>query len=145
MGGAIVLSFLQHSRLAPSVRGVILDAPLLSLGHAVDFQAGEDGVWAPITAVGKRFASWRYEVEWHEVDYRSFAESLTLPVLLFHGSDDGTTPVRLRDRLAGKRPDNVTYLRVEGAGHVRSWNVQPAACEAAVRRFLTVTVPDTPR
>lgn len=145
MGGAIVLSFLQHSPLAPSVRGVILDAPLLSLGHAVDFQAGEDGIWRPITVVGKRFATWRYEVDWHEVDYRSFAESIGLPVLLFHGSEDKTTPVRLSDRLAEMRPDNVTYLKVQGAGHVRSWNVQPAAYEAAVSRFLTLTVPNTPR
>ena len=45
------------------------------------------------------------------------------------------------DALAGARPDIVTYVRVRDATHVRSWNVNPVAYEAAVRDFLQGLTP----
>ena len=40
------------------------------------------------------------------------------------------------DALAAARPDIVTYWRVPGAGHVRSWNLHPEEYEARLEAFL---------
>ena len=45
-------------------------------------------------------------------------EALSVPVLLFHGSDDTRVPVWLSDRLAEARPDIVQYVAFDGA-HTR--------------------------
>ncbi len=57
-----------------------------------------------------------------------------MPILLIHGTVDDLTPIEVSDRLA-EVSESVTYLRAPGAGHVRSWNVDPAGYEAAVQAF----------
>jgi alpha-beta hydrolase superfamily lysophospholipase len=136
MGGGIVLSFLYHSELASSVRGVILDAPMLRFRSTVDFGLAEGGVpalyrWLPLWITGQRF-----DIDWDELDYLARARELRAPVLLFHGSDDDIILVALADELARARPDLVRYERVEGAHHVGAWNVDPARYEAALLAFL---------
>ena len=145
MGGAIVMSFMERSALAPSVTGLILDAPVLSLGKAIDFQGDRRSLPGFLTAIAKAIADWRYGVDWDAVDYRDAAAALTIPVLLFHGDADDRAPVTTSDALAKSRPDIVTYIRVPGAMHVRSWNADPAAYGAAVRRFLALIAPPRPR
>ena len=136
MGGSIALAFIDRSPLAPRVRGLILDSPVISFAATVDSGAKDRGVPRFVTCVGKQLASRRFGADWDEADYRAEARALTVPVLLFHGSADEKTPVAESDALAAARPDIVTYVRIEGAHHVRSWNVEPAAYEAAVREYL---------
>ncbi len=136
MGGGIVLNFLYRSELADSVRGVILDAPMLRFDTTVDFGLAGGGVpsvyrWLPMWIVAQRFG-----IDWGELDYLTRAAELRAPILLFHGSDDDVIPVALSDELARVRPKLVTYERVEGAHHVGSWNVDPTRYEAAVVAFL---------
>ena len=52
-------------------------------------------------------------------------------------------PVALSDAFADAHPELVTYVRVEGAGHVHAWNVDRPRYETAVRIFLA-TVNLTP-
>lgn len=141
MGGAIVTSFLYRSPLAERVVGVILDAPMLDFGATVDLAASERGLPGVLTAVGKAIFAFRFDVDWGELNYLERADELTAPVLLFHGDADKRVPVEISDALAEARPDIVTYLRVAGAGHVRSWNADPAGYEAAVRTFLERVIP----
>jgi pimeloyl-ACP methyl ester carboxylesterase len=61
---------------------------------------------------------------------------VNVPVLLFHGDDDERAPIKTSDRFAEARPDIVTYYVVEGAGHVRAWNADPALYEQRVEEFL---------
>ncbi len=68
-------------------------------------------------------------------------DSFRHPKLLIHGDADRTVPIALADTLADSRPDIVTYLRVPGAGHVRSWNVDPDRYESTVRDFLATVAP----
>ena len=44
MGGAIVTNFLYRAPLAAKVRGVILDAPMLDLGSAIDHGVRQRGL-----------------------------------------------------------------------------------------------------
>ena len=143
MGGAITLSFLYESDLADEVRAVILDSPALELGAMVDARAAETDipllgfkVPTPLTATAKTVAGWRLDLDWGDLDYLSRVDELDTPILLFHGTEDGTVPVSISDALAEARPDLVTYERVEGADHVRAWNVDRARYEAAVSAFL---------
>ena len=71
------------------------------------------------------------------MDYLERVETLSVPVLLFHGSDDARVPVWLSARLAAARLDIVQYVVFDGAIHVGSWNQDRERYEQAVRRFLT--------
>ncbi len=136
MGGATAVNFLFQSPLVERVRAVILDAPMLDFGAIIDREADERGVPGLLTAVTKLIVGFRFDVDWGELNYLKRADELTVPILLFHGDDDPTAPVTTSDALAEARPDIVTYVRVADAGHVRSWNADPAAYEASVQEFL---------
>ena len=136
MGGAIVTNFLYESSLADRVRGAILDAPVLSFSALIDYGADQRGIPGPLTALGKAIAGLRFDIDWDERDLLNRSDELAVPILLFHGDEDKTVHIETSDALAEARPDLVTYLRVAGATHVGSWNVDPEAYEKAVASFL---------
>ena len=136
MGGAIVTNFLYRSSLADSVEGAILDSPMLDFGATVDLGAHEDGYPQLLATLAKAVAGFRFDIDWGELDYLERADELDVPILLFHGDADDTVPMETSDILAESRQDIVKYIRVPGARHVRSWNTDRAAYEAAVREFL---------
>jgi pimeloyl-ACP methyl ester carboxylesterase len=136
MGGGIVMSFLYRSELAASVRGVILDAPMLRFRATVEFGLAEAGVPAVYRWLPMWIAERRFDIAYGDLDYLARTDELRAPILLFHGSDDDIIPIALSDELAAARPDLVRYERVEGAHHVGAWNVDPARYEAAVTAFL---------
>ncbi len=136
MGGAIVTNFLYESPLAEQVRGAILDAPVLSFGALIDYGADQRGIPGPLTDLGKAFAGFRFDIDWDERDLLNRADELAVPLLLFHGDADTSVSIKTSKALATARPDLVTYVRVAGATHVRSWNMDPDAYEAAVASFL---------
>ena len=136
MGGAIVTNFLYRSPLAAKVRGVILDAPMLDLGSAIDHRVRERGLPVFLSWIGKFLAQVRFDVDWKALNYLSRADELATPILLFHGDADTVVPVETSDALAQARPDVVSYHRVPDATHARSWNINPERYEATVREFL---------
>ena len=143
MGGGIATNFLFESPLASRVRGLILDAPMLDLGAAVDLGAENRSlplIGLPIprtlTATAKWIAGRRYDLDWGGLDYLERVDDLDVPILLFHGADDDIVPVKTSDALAMLRPDLVTYHRVEMAQHLESWNLNPAEYERLLAEFL---------
>ena len=141
MGGAIVASFLENSELAGSVRGIVLDAPMLDLGATVEHGAAQrdlpvvGGVPDALTATAEWIAGWRYDLDWDAVDHLP-ADWLDVPALVFHGTEDDLVPIATSDALAADRPDLVTEVRVAGAGHVRSWNTDPGRYVDEMDEFL---------
>lgn len=136
MGGGIVTHFLYESALADRVAGAILDAPMLDFSQTVDLGAREDGYPQILADLAKAFAGFRFDVDWDKLDYLKRIDELDTPILLFHGDEDDMVPVETSDALAEARPDIVTYVRVAGARHVRAWNTDADAYEAAVAEFL---------
>ncbi|MEO8538930.1 MAG: alpha/beta hydrolase [bacterium] len=136
MGGAITLSFLARSSLASRVSAAVLDAPMTSLEETVTHGARQMGLPTKFLAVSNRLAARRYGFRWQDFDYFKTLPGLSCPVLLFHGDADKTIPVELSDSAAAMRPDLIRYVRVPGAGHVRSWNMEPEAYLATVREFI---------
>jgi len=142
MGGGIVASFLERSPLASRVSAAILDSPMMDFGRAVDLGASDEtlpvvGLPLPqsLTDVAKWIAGWRYDVDWKGLNYLAQADALRIPILLFQGAVDQTVPPATSRELAAGR-SNVTLVVVPRADHLDSWNLDPAAYDAAVRTFL---------
>lgn len=137
MGGAIALSFLYRSELASRVRGTILDAPVLDLKAVIDAGMRMRGLPLPLFRPALGMLREWLGIDWESFDYLRDAERLSAPILLFHGDRDTVVPMETSDELARRRPDIVTYVRVEGAPHTQAWNLDPERYEKAVRDFLT--------
>ncbi len=136
MGGAITSMFLHESDLAALAVGLVLDSPVLDLEATVDVEADERGVPGIFVGGAKTLATLRFDIDWRELDQVERAAEFDVPVLLMHGSDDGTVPVASSDAFAAARPDIVDYERFQGAEHVRLWNEDPVRYETAVVGFL---------
>jgi alpha-beta hydrolase superfamily lysophospholipase len=136
MGGSLVTQFMQHSRLADRVSGLILDAPALSWPAILSYNATEMGL-PGFTAKPVEWAiGARIDADWDDLDALDHTEDLELPILLFHGLDDTVVPVETSDELAAKLPQWVSYHRLPHAEHTQSWNVDPALYQRRVQAFL---------
>ena len=142
MGGNIALSALRpkHGPLPMPVLGVVLDGPALDWRDVI--RANVQRYHLPAFMARHMGRVVQYLVrrssgqDFDAVDQLAAARTFTLPILLFHGTRDGTIPVSQSDRLAAARPDLVEYHRVEGAKHIRAWNLDPEKYEAAVEAFI---------
>ena len=142
MGGNIALSALRpkHGPLPMPVLGVVLDGPALDWRDVI--RANVQRYHLPAFMARHMGRVVQYLVrrssgqDFDAVDQLAAARIFTLPILLFHGTRDGTIPVSQSDRLATARPDLVEYHRVEGAKHIRAWNLDPEKYEAAVEAFI---------
>lgn len=136
MGGAITMSFMARSPLASRVVGLILDAPMLNFEETIAHGAAQMRVPRRFLSLSNRIVTLRYDVQWRELDYATETSHIAAPILLFHGDSDRIIPVGLSDTFAETVGGQVTYVRVPSAGHVRGWNIDPDAYEAAVRQFV---------
>lgn len=140
MGGGCVMHLLRRSQLVSHIAAAVLEAPVLDWGPVIRNAAVQRGLPAGVLPLllplSMALARLRAGIDWGAMRHLEDADSLELPKLLIHGVDDATVPVAMADALAAARPDIVTYLRVEGAGHVRAWNRDPGRYEAALRDFL---------
>jgi alpha-beta hydrolase superfamily lysophospholipase len=146
-GGAIVLSFLEHSDRADRISSVILDSPNIDFGATVDHVAARRKipliglpVPPPLTWVAKTIGSFRFGVDWGEIDYIDRSESLEVPILILHGVEDPSVPIETSRELAARQPDLVTLVEFEGAKHIQSWNADPERYREAVLDFLARVV-----
>lgn len=135
MGGAIVGNYLRTYGSA-DIAAAIYDSPALSWADILAFQARERSLPEAGGALAALVVRLRTGIRLGEMDQVVHADRLDVPVLLFHGTGDATVPVVTSDAYAAARPDLITYVRTEGAGHVQSWNAGPEAYAAAVEAFL---------
>lgn len=136
MGGAIVAQFMQKSRLAPRVAGLVLDAPALDWKRTIEFNSEQMSLpgfaaLPVIWAIGARI-----DADWHSLDAAAHPDAFHLPILLFHGLNDKVVPIATSNAFAAALPRWVTYHRVPHAGHVESWNVDPPLYERRLNTFL---------
>ncbi len=143
MGAAIVLQFMQRSRLAEDVDGLIFDAPVLDWNATLTLAARVRHLPWALAMVAKEIARRRIGIDWERFDQVQRATGLRHPMLIVHGQSDTTVPLATSVALARRRPDLVTLVQVPGAEHAESWKVDPAGCAEAVRSFLGLlaTVP----
>lgn len=141
-GAAISLAYTIRQPIG-TIAAMVLDAPNLDLEKTVDFGASQEqlplvGLNVPptVTPVAKFFTALRTDINWRSFDYLSESDALSTPTLIIHGADDLTVPVETSREFAEARSDLVRLVIVEGAGHVESWNADPASYEQVVLDFL---------
>lgn len=141
MGGATIASYLRHVPNAP-VSALVLDAPMLDFGETVSYGASQRSlplfghVPEALTWTAKQIAARRYGVRWSQVDYIHDSGWLHVPTLVVHGDADKTAPLDLSQQLKAAHPALVSLVVFPGAGHVASWNADPARYDAMVTGFL---------
>ncbi len=147
MGGGVVAAFLKQSPLASKVARVVLDAPMLNLHAAVDYQVRRHctpvirRALAPLVWTAERIASARFGIDWFAVNYLNEAAWLKVPALITHGDDDMRVPVSMSATLKGLQPSLVTFERFPGAGHLESWNIDRARYTLFMESFLGTLAP----
>ena len=141
MGGGAVLTALRQ--LSPDdVRGVVLDCPVVEWSATLYHNARQIGLPAPLAWAAVRWIERRLRLRLASLDHRLDADSLRVPVLAFSDDDDRVVDPQPTRDLAELRPDLVTLVETVGAGHARSWNLDPAAYEAALTGFLSDLLAD---
>ncbi|SMB94029.1 alpha/beta hydrolase family protein [Deinococcus hopiensis] len=147
MGGNVVLSALRskHAPLPLPVVGVMLDCPALDWRDVIRWQGQRFGLPALMAQHTARFVqalvTYRSGQDFDAVDQLAAAPRLNVPVLLWHGTRDRTIPVTQADAFAAARPDLVEYHRVEGAKHIRCWNLDPEQYDFALEGFVSRILP----
>ncbi len=145
MGGAIVLQAATRSSMADSVRGLVLDSPVVDWVTALQFQGVANRMprpvrWAVIELLSRRWAGiltgQRTPIDLKRLDLVARAATLSTPILLLHSDDDGYVPATASIALAAARPDIVTFERFSTARHVRLWNYDPERWTAAIANWL---------
>jgi pimeloyl-ACP methyl ester carboxylesterase len=141
-GAAISMAYAIRQPIG-TIANVVFDAPNLDLEQTVDFDVSQKniplvGLPVPftVTAVAKFFTALRSDINWRSFDYLERSEALSMPVLIFHGTEDTEVPLDTSRQLAELRSDLVRFVIVDGAGHVASYNADPASYELAVLDFL---------
>lgn len=143
MGGAAVLAALPS--LEPTtVRGVVLDSPVVDWVSTLYRNARERGLPVPMAWAAVRWIERRIGVRLAAMDRREYAQELGVPVLLYVDGDDATVDPGAAREFAAARPELVTLVETAGAGHARSWNLDPAAYEEALAKFLSAALADAP-
>jgi uncharacterized protein len=136
MGGSLVTQFMQHSRLAGRVSGLVLDAPALNWKEILSFHSSEMGLPGFLASPIEWAIDARIDADWNDLDALEHPAALRLPILLFHGTDDEVVPISTSDELAAELPRRVTYYRAPEAGHTEAWNVAPKLYERRLDAFL---------
>ena len=136
-GAALVMALLERSPVAGAVRAVVADAPNIILADAIR-QGYRDVRATPLMVeLGMWIADLRWKIGWEETNYVDrAAETLQVPALVFHGTADQTVPISVSRRLEARLPHLVELVETQAAGHVMSWNANPARYEGYVTRFL---------
>ncbi len=144
MGGTIIAEFLRHSPHADQVAGVVLDAPVLDWSAVVARGAQKEGGVAPMLApVAKAMVTLRTGYSWRETGPGAWRTQFRrpVPVLLFHGTADRKVPIASSEAFAQLLGERVTFVKTEGAGHVQSWNFDPAGYDSTLRNWLAQVAP----
>ena len=143
-GAALVMSFLEESAAAKEVTAVVLDSPNIILVDAIRVNTRDavfPGTNVKMSRLMKEFGLWiadlRWKVDWERTNYVQRAHQiLMVPTLVFHGTSDQRVPIDVSRQLEARVPDRVTLIETQAAGHVMSWNANPARYEEQIENFL---------
>ena len=145
MGGAVVLQTLTRSAHPHRISGVVLESPVIDWTDVVAAQARDRRLPVLIArgAVAVMGAGWARRltgqtepIDFKRLDFVARARDLHRPILLLHSDDDGFVPATGSRRLAGLRPDTVTFVAFSEARHTKLWNYDPARWNAEIAAWL---------
>lgn len=139
MGGAVVAQLLDRSALAPTVDGVVLDSPLLSLDAAIDLNAARNGIprfAQPVLVPALQVAAdLRYGIGTGALEQVEDDGTFGVPTLVLHGDADVEAPIESSRELAAL-VDTVRLEEFPDAGHLVAWNVDRSRYTRLLREHL---------
>jgi uncharacterized protein len=134
MGGAIVTKFMRSSPQGRFVNALVLDAPALDWESIIDNQA--DRYDLPFMGPPVRWViGERIDFDWSGMNEVEHAADFKLPILLYQGLDDPLVPPKDSATFAQRAP-RVQYVTTPQAGHIQSWNVNPARYNGILTPFV---------
>lgn len=136
MGGLLALRAARDPAVAPNVRAIVLDSPLLDWPATLDYWARRHGIPRLFAALTEAVIAWRAGIDYAQFDALRHEAQLRPPVLLIQGTADTVVPPALATRFARARPSLVTYVPVADADHVSAIDTAPRLYAAALRNFL---------
>jgi pimeloyl-ACP methyl ester carboxylesterase len=136
MGGALIAQFMERSRLTGRIAGLLLDAPALDWRSILEFNATQMSLPSFLALPVEWALDARVDPDWDSLDALAHPEDFRLPILLFHGTEDGLVPISTSDEFAAELPHWVTYYRVARADHTEAWNVDPNLYDRRLIAFL---------
>jgi hypothetical protein len=136
MGGAIALMTLRRWAHGGFVRGLILDCPVVDWTATLQLNSRVLNIPSAWTWTALRVVERRLRVRLSELDHRPYAARLDVPTLMIVDRDDTVVAPEPTLELAEARSDLVKLYETHGAGHCRSWNLDAASYESAVRSFV---------
>lgn len=134
-GGAVVEVFMHHSSLAHTVQALVLDAPILDWPATLTYQAQKMSVPGFLVNTAELVTSIRSGINFNDLDQTNQPQP-NIPILLFHGTNDTSTPISVSDAFARAHPDLVTYVRLPGVEHTEAWNANPQVYDNELTMFL---------
>lgn len=144
MGGTASLCAAAYGPHAASIDGLVLDSPAVDWPGLLRHQARLAGVPAWVGRLGgcalqtgavAGALPGRRSTPINELTPERFASAVHVPVLIHAGPDDTYVPWDGAVRFARLRPALVTLRSARGE-HVKLWNVDPEAWEAATEAFV---------
>ncbi|HEY0753874.1 MAG TPA: alpha/beta fold hydrolase [Ktedonobacteraceae bacterium] len=138
-GGAVVEAFVHRSTLAHAVQALILDAPILNWRATLDYQTRRLALPSFYANVAETVVSIRSGINFDALDQLDQSQP-AIPLLLFQGTNDSTTPPAICDAFAQAHPTFVTYIRVPNTEHTEAWNTNLQIYDSQVSVFLTQTL-----
>jgi len=139
LGGTTIEAFMHRSSYAHYVQALVLDAPVLDWRATLTYQAQRLALPDFLANTTEVVISLRSGINFDALDQLHLPQP-PIPILLFHGMHDTTTPIETSDAFAHAHPDLVTYNRVPNTEHTESWNTDPQAYDNELTTFLTKNV-----
>lgn len=144
MGGAIALQAYARSAHRDRISALLLDSPVVDWRAVLLHLGRRRHLPEVLVRYALRLVERRIGVDFDDLDWLRRADELDVPVLVVHGDEDQTVPWEPSGELAELRRDVVELRLVAGAGHVGSWNVDPAGYARAVGAFLESALSTAP-
>ena len=143
MGGTACLTAAVESEHRNLIDGLVLDSPAVDWDGLLHYQAGLLSVPEPITRLGISLlrsgsvaGGEPQGINFSKLTPQYFAQTLRVPVLIHASRGDTFVPSAGAESLARQRPDLVQLRLTERGEHVRIWNTDPEAWEAATELFM---------
>lgn len=148
MGAAIVLQLASRARDRDIIAGLVLESPVLDWVSTIKANCVRSGLpavsgslavpWLTLQPLA-RITGLPTKVPLRDLDWVARAAELPVPILIIHGNDDDSVPIRVSEALRELRPDLVE-LEAFNSGHSMTWNSNPERWRSIVTAWLSTNI-----